>query len=99
MKANIAFDQNSTTENQNEKKTVDQILVRIARVSRSDDGKCLSFTDYFGKTLRVRISNKGVNDGKIVLRTTTSSGCGCVYEHFCGMTVLVDPNTGEPCSH
>lgn len=108
MKANTEFDPISRTEDQKEEITLDPILSKIVRVSRSKDGESLFFTDYIGNTIRVRIPNsepdsepdkvrRNHDNKKIVLSTKRRSTCGCVPKQFCGMTILVDPNTGEPC--
>jgi hypothetical protein len=107
MKANTVIGPGGRTGKKKEEITVDPILSGIVRVSRSDDGNSICFTDYSSKSIRVQLPSERSVEGGINRDVTLLSyrsnkcrcGCGCVYDHFCGMTVLINPRTGQLCNH
>jgi hypothetical protein len=112
MTANSSLSSISMARGKKNAITVDPILggdQPIVRISRSEDGGSLCFTDYYGKNIYVKLPDlepvkSGKESGVTKIKTvptsnTCSCGCGCVYEHFCGITVLRDPVTGGLCPH
>lgn len=107
MQTNTKIGLGGRTGEKEDEISVDPILNGIVRISRSDDGNSMRFIDYFGKSICVKLPDlepveAGINTDVRVLNYRSNKcrcGCGCVYDHFCGMTVLIDPRTGQLCSH
>lgn len=104
MKVNTSTDPAVRTGDKEEETTIDASLSKIVRVS--DDGDSMRFTDYFGKSIRVKLPRikpieRGTNRDVTMMsyRSNTCPCCGCIYEHWQGMTVLIDPSTHQLCSH
>ena len=111
MKRNTSLNPIGMTEGEKKSITVDPVLggdQPIVRITRTDNGEEIRFTDYYGKSISVKLPSltPGKKEQEGVVRKMTALSlsntcpcCGCVYDHFCGMTVLIDPTTGGLCPH